>query len=57
MDTLWKALLGTFLVIIAIIGIPILIGLIGVIWPVILIVGLIIFVPVAVGIVIGKHDK
>ena len=57
MNTLWKALLATFLIIILAIGLPILIALVGVIWPIILIVGLLIFVPVAVGIVVGKNTK
>lgn len=56
MDTLWKALLGTLLIIVAIIGLPILVGLIGLLWPVVLVIGLIIFIPVAIGIIIGKKS-
>lgn len=57
MDTLVKALVGTFLLIVLIIGLPILAGLIGVMWPIVLVVGLLIFIPVAIGIVIGKSSK
>lgn len=57
MDTLLKALLWTIVLIVAIIGIPILIGLIGVIWPVLLIIAVIVFIPLAIGIVVGKNDK
>lgn len=57
MDTLIKALIGTFLLIVAIIGLPILIGLLGVLWPVVLVIALLIFIPVAVGIFIGKGSK
>ena len=56
MDTLWKALLGTLLIIVAIIGLPILVGLIGLLWPVVLVIGLIIFIPIAIGIIIGKKS-
>lgn len=57
MNTLLKALLGTLIVVVAIIGIPVLIGLLGFMWPVLLVIGLIIFIPVAVGVFIGKHDR
>lgn len=56
MDTLWKALLGTLLIIVAIIGLPILVGLIGLLWPVVLVIGLIIFIPITIGIIIGKKS-
>jgi len=57
MNTLLKALLGTLIVVVAIIGIPVLIGLLGFMWPVLLVIGLIIFIPVAVGVIIGKNSK
>ncbi|MBO7450402.1 MAG: hypothetical protein J6U54_08530 [Clostridiales bacterium] len=57
MNTLLKALLWTIVLIVAIIGIPILIGLIGVMWPVLLIIALIVFIPLAIGIAVGKNDK
>lgn len=57
MDTLLKALLWTIALIILIIGLPILIGLLGVMWPILLVVALIIFIPLAIGIIVGKNDK
>jgi hypothetical protein len=57
MSTLLKALLWTCLLIILLIGVPVLVGLIGVMWPVLLIVALIIFIPLAIGIIVGKSDK
>lgn len=57
MDTLVKALIGTLLLIVTIIGIPILVGLIGVLWPIVLVIGLLIFIPIAIGIIIGKNSK
>ena len=56
MNTLIKALIGTFIVIIGLIGLPILIGLLGVMWPIILVIAGIIFIPVAVGIFIGRKS-
>ena len=56
MSTLLKALLWTFVLIVAIIGLPILIGLVGVMWPVLLVIALIIFIPLAIGIIVGKND-
>ncbi len=50
MSTLVKALLATMAIIVALIGLPILVGLLGILWPLILI----IFVLVAIGIIIGK---
>lgn len=57
MDTLLKALLWTIALIILIIGLPILIGLLGVMWPILLVVALIIFIPLAIGIIVGKNNK
>ena len=57
METLLKALLWTCLVVVLIIGLPVLVVLIGVAWPVLLIVALLIFIPIAIGIVIGKNSK
>lgn len=57
MDTLIKALLVTFIIIVAIIGTPILVALVGFAWPVILFIAAIIFIPIAIGIVVGKNTK
>ena len=57
MNTLVKALIGTVILIVALIGLPILVGLVGVLWPVLLIIAVLIFIPIAVGIVIGKNSK
>lgn len=57
MTTLLKALLWTCLVVILIIGLPILIVLLGVAWPVLLVIAIAIFIPIAIGILIGKNSK
>ncbi len=57
MSTLGKALFWTIVLIIALIGLPILVGLIGVMWPILLFVAVIIFIPVAIGIIVGKNSK
>lgn len=57
MDTLLKALLWTCLLVVLMVGVPILIGLLGVMWPVLLVIALIIFIPLAIGIIVGKNDK
>lgn len=57
MDTLLKALLWTCLLVVLIIGLPILVLIIGVAWPVLLTIAILIFVPIAFGILIGKNSK
>lgn len=57
MDKLWKALIATVLLIILLIGLPVLIGLIGVLWPVLLIIAAFVFIPVLVGVGIGSNGS
>lgn len=57
MNTLLKALLISFLIIVLIIALPILVTIVGLAWPVILGLMLIIFIPAIVGIMIGKNSK
>lgn len=57
MSTLMKVLLATIILIVALIGLPILIGLIGVLWPVLLILGLIIFGLILIGTFIGSNKN
>lgn len=57
MDTLLKALLWTLVLVVLVIGLPILVLLIGIAWPVLLVIALMIFIPIAFGILIGKKSK
>lgn len=57
MDTLLKALLWTFIIVVLIIGLPFLVVLVGVAWPVVLIMAAIIFAFIAIGILIGKASN
>ena len=57
METLLKALLWTCIVVILVIGLPFLVLLVGVAWPVLLVIALFIFIPIAIGILIGKNSK
>lgn len=57
METLLKALLWTCIVVILVIGLPFLVLLVGVAWPVLLVIALFIFIPIAIGIIVGKNSK
>lgn len=57
METLLKALLWTCIVVILAIGLPFLVLLVGVAWPVLLVIALFIFIPIVIGIIVGKNSK
>ena len=57
MNTLAKVLVVTLLILVGMIGLPILIGLVGVLWPVLLVIGVIIFALIFVGTLIGGNKK
>lgn len=57
MSTLMKVLLATIILIVALIGLPILVVLVGALWPVFLILGLIIFGLILIGTFIGSNKN
>ena len=57
MDTLLKALLVTFIFLVLLIGLPLIVVLVGVAWPVLLVIAVLIFIPIVLGILIGKSSK
>ena len=57
MNTLVKVLVATLIVIIALIGLPILVGLIGLLWPALLILAIIIFGLIFIGTLLKSDNK
>lgn len=57
MDTLLKASIITLIVVAILIGLPILVLLIGVAWPLLVVIALIFFVPILIAFLIGKNSK
>lgn len=57
MNTLVKVLVATLAVLVGLIGLPILIGLVGVLWPVLLVLGVIIFALILIGALLGGKKE
>lgn len=57
MNTLVKVLVATLVVLVGLIGLPIIIGLVGLLWPVLLVFGVIIFASILIGALLcGKKE-
>ena len=57
MSTLMKILLATIILIVILIGLPILIVLVGALWPIFLVLGVIIFGSILVGTFISNKNE
>lgn len=57
MNTLVKVLVATLVVLVGLIGLPIIIGLVGLLWPVLLVLGVIIFALILIGALLGGKKE
>lgn len=57
MNTLVKVLVATLVVLVGLIGLPIIVGLVGILWPVLLVLGVIIFALILIGALLGGKKE
>ncbi len=57
MNTLVKVLVATLAVLVGLIGLPIIVGLVGILWPVLLVLGVIIFALILIGALLGGKKE
>lgn len=57
MNTLVKVLVATLVILVGLIGLPIIVGLVGILWPVLLVLGVIIFALILIGALLGGKKE